>query len=95
MNNKTFNCTEGLDDGSGPCSCQDCAAACGPKPVPPPQPPPWMIFGMDAIVFIMWIVYSAFLLIFVAGVLGVWCYRCIKSLALNLRTFIRDSDVLS
>ncbi|KAF3858124.1 hypothetical protein F7725_011325 [Dissostichus mawsoni] len=32
MNNKTFACTEGLDDGSGPCSCQDCTNACGPRP---------------------------------------------------------------
>lgn len=83
MNNKTYACTEGLDDGSGPCSCQDCSAACGPKPVPPPLPPPWMIFGMDAMVVIMWISYSAFLLIFVAGVLGVWCLRCRRSLAMK------------
>lgn len=75
MNNKTFVCTEGLDDGSGPCSCQDCAAACGPKPVPPPLPPPWLIFGMDAMIVIMWISYSAFLLIFIAAVLGAWCHR--------------------
>uniref|UniRef100_A0A8C2I9D4 Niemann-Pick disease, type C1 n=1 Tax=Cyprinus carpio TaxID=7962 RepID=A0A8C2I9D4_CYPCA len=33
MNNETFNCTQSLDDGSGPCSCQDCSAACGPTPV--------------------------------------------------------------
>lgn len=85
MNNKTFVCTEGLDDGSGPCSCQDCAAACGPKPVPPPLPPPWLIFGMDAMIVIMWISYSAFLLIFIATVLGAWCHRCGRSLALNLR----------
>lgn len=94
MNNKTFVCTEGLDDGSGPCSCQDCAAACGPKPVPPPLPPPWLIFGMDAMIVIMWISYSAFLLIFVAAVLGAWCHRCRTSLALNLRPLIGDSDGL-
>uniref|UniRef100_A0A671XS01 Niemann-Pick disease, type C1 n=1 Tax=Sparus aurata TaxID=8175 RepID=A0A671XS01_SPAAU len=75
MNNKTYNCTEGLEDGSGPCSCQDCAAACGPKPVPPPLPPPWTILGMDAMTVIMWISYMIFLLIFVGAVLGAWCYR--------------------
>lgn len=75
MDNKTFACTEGLDDGSGPCSCQDCAGACGPKPVPPPLPPPWTFFGMDAMVVIMWISYMAFLLIFTGTVVGVWCYR--------------------
>uniref|UniRef100_A0A7N5ZTR1 SSD domain-containing protein n=1 Tax=Anabas testudineus TaxID=64144 RepID=A0A7N5ZTR1_ANATE len=75
MNNKTYNCTEGLEDGSGPCSCQDCAKACGPKPVPPPLPPPWKIFGLDAMTVIMWISYMAFLLIFIGAVLGAWCYR--------------------
>lgn len=92
MNNNTFACTEGLDDGSGPCSCQDCAAACGPKPVPPPLPPPWTIFGMDAMIVIMWISYSVFLLLFIAGVLGAWCHRCRRSLASNLRTPIRVSE---
>ncbi|XP_022613649.1 Niemann-Pick C1 protein isoform X1 [Seriola dumerili] len=75
MNNKTYACTEGLEDGSGPCSCQDCTNACGPKPVPPPLPPPWTIFGVDAMTFIMWISYVAFLLIFFGVVLGAWCYR--------------------
>ena len=75
MNNKTYNCTEGLEDGSGPCSCQDCTAACGPKPVPPPLPPPWTILGMDAMTVIMWLSYMIFLLIFVGAVLGAWCYR--------------------
>uniref|UniRef100_A0A7N8YD80 Niemann-Pick disease, type C1 n=1 Tax=Mastacembelus armatus TaxID=205130 RepID=A0A7N8YD80_9TELE len=53
MNNKTYDCTEGLEDGSDPCSCQDCSKACGPKPVPPPLPPPWTIFGVDAMTVIM------------------------------------------
>lgn len=75
MNNKTYACTEGLEDGSGPCSCQDCTNACGPKPVPPPLPPPWTILGIDAMTVIMWISYMAFLLVFVAAILGAWCYR--------------------
>ncbi|KAL2097312.1 hypothetical protein ACEWY4_006519 [Coilia grayii] len=75
MNNHTFACTESLDDGSGPCSCQDCTAACGPTPVPPPQPQPWVILGMDAMNIIMGISYTVFLLLFIAAVLGVWCYR--------------------
>ncbi|XP_013884708.1 NPC intracellular cholesterol transporter 1 [Austrofundulus limnaeus] len=75
MNNKTYACTEGLEDGSGPCSCQDCAKACGPKPVPPSPSPPWTILGIDAMYFIMWLSYVAFLLIFLGAVLGAWCYR--------------------
>ncbi|KAF0046827.1 NPC intracellular cholesterol transporter 1 isoform X2 [Scophthalmus maximus] len=75
MNNKTYACTEGLEDGSGPCSCQDCTNACGPKPVPPSLPPPWTIFGIDAMTVIMWISYVAFLLIFFGAVLAAWCYR--------------------
>ncbi|XP_012683380.2 NPC intracellular cholesterol transporter 1 [Clupea harengus] len=75
MNNRTFACTEGLDDGSGSCSCQDCSQACGPTPVPPPLPPPWTILGLDAMNVIMWISYSVFLLVFIGGVLGAWCYR--------------------
>uniref|UniRef100_A0A1A8RVZ4 Niemann-Pick disease, type C1 n=1 Tax=Nothobranchius rachovii TaxID=451742 RepID=A0A1A8RVZ4_9TELE len=75
MNNKTYACTEGLEDGSGPCSCQDCVNACGPKPVPPSPTPPWTVFGVDAMYFIMWVSYSVFLLIFVGAVLGTWCYR--------------------
>ncbi|KAM4557220.1 NPC intracellular cholesterol transporter 1 [Fundulus diaphanus] len=75
MNNKTYACTEGLEDGSGPCSCQDCTAACGPKPVPPPLPPPWTILGMDAMSVIMWISYMAFLLVFVGVLVGAWCFR--------------------
>ena len=75
MNNKTYGCTEGLEDGSGPCSCQDCSQACGPQPVPPPLLPPWTILGIDAMVVIMWISYVAFLLIFIGAVIGAWCYR--------------------
>lgn len=75
MNNRTFNCTESLDDGSGPCSCQDCSKACGPTPVPPPIPPPWTIFGLDAMTVIMWCSYIAFLLIFFGVGLCMWCYR--------------------
>ncbi|CAJ1072507.1 NPC intracellular cholesterol transporter 1 [Xyrichtys novacula] len=75
MNNKTYDCTEGLEDGSGSCSCQDCSKACGPKPVPPPLPPPWTILGIDAMTVIMWISYMAFLLIFIGTVVGAWCYR--------------------
>lgn len=75
MNNNTYACNESLDDGSGPCSCQDCANSCGPKPVPPPLPPPWTILGIDAMAVIMWLSYMAFLLIFFGVLLGVWCYR--------------------
>ncbi|XP_057713324.1 NPC intracellular cholesterol transporter 1 [Corythoichthys intestinalis] len=75
MNNKTYDCSEGLDDGSGPCSCQDCTKTCGPKPVPPPIPPPWTIIGMDAMTVIMWISYIAFLFVFIGTVLAAWCYR--------------------
>ncbi|XP_029561154.1 NPC intracellular cholesterol transporter 1 [Salmo trutta] len=75
MNNKTYDCTEGLEDGSGPCSCQDCSQACGPQPVPPPLPPPWTILGIGAMVLIMWISYMAFLLVFMGTVIGTWCYR--------------------
>lgn len=75
MNNRTYNCTEGLEDGSGPCSCQDCSNACGPKPAPPPLPPPWIILGMDAMCVIMWISYMIFLLIFTGAVVAAWCYR--------------------
>uniref|UniRef100_A0A3P9KCC9 Niemann-Pick disease, type C1 n=1 Tax=Oryzias latipes TaxID=8090 RepID=A0A3P9KCC9_ORYLA len=75
MNNKTYACTEGLEDGSGPCSCQDCTNACGPKPIPPVVPPPWTIFGVDAMNVIMWFSYLSFLLVFLGAVLGAWCYR--------------------
>uniref|UniRef100_A0A665VGI9 SSD domain-containing protein n=1 Tax=Echeneis naucrates TaxID=173247 RepID=A0A665VGI9_ECHNA len=61
MNNKTYACTESLEDGSGPCSCQDCAKACGPKPVPPPLPPPWTIFDIDDVIQAT---YFSFLFIF-------------------------------
>lgn len=79
MNNKTFACTEGLDDGSGPCSCQDCSPACGPTPVPPPPPTRWTILGHDAMDVIMCISYLAFLLIFLGGVLVAWCYRWVET----------------
>ncbi|XP_068196952.1 NPC intracellular cholesterol transporter 1 [Antennarius striatus] len=75
MNNQTYDCTEGLEDGSGPCSCQDCSKACGPKPVPPPPPSPWTIFGIDAMAVIMWLSYIAFLFVFIGALLGTWCYR--------------------
>uniref|UniRef100_A0A3P9APQ1 SSD domain-containing protein n=1 Tax=Esox lucius TaxID=8010 RepID=A0A3P9APQ1_ESOLU len=79
MNNKTYKCTEGLEDGSGSCSCQDCSPACGPQPVPPPLTPPWTILGIDAMAVIMWIAYVVFLLIFIGAVIGAWCYRRIES----------------
>uniref|UniRef100_H3DBI8 Niemann-Pick disease, type C1 n=1 Tax=Tetraodon nigroviridis TaxID=99883 RepID=H3DBI8_TETNG len=75
MNNDTAACTDGLEDGSGPCSCQDCTNACGPRPVPPPTPAPWKILGMDAMTVIMWFSYMAFLLIFVGSLLIAWCHR--------------------
>ncbi|KAF4788828.1 Niemann-Pick C1 protein [Turdus rufiventris] len=75
MNNATKGCNESMDDSTGPCSCQDCSIVCGPKPQPPPLPPPWLLFGLDAVYVIMWISYMGFLLIFFALVFGVWCYR--------------------
>ncbi|XP_073710084.1 NPC intracellular cholesterol transporter 1 [Misgurnus anguillicaudatus] len=75
MRNRTFNCTQILEDGSGPCSCQDCSKVCGPTPVPPPIPPPWTILGLDAMSVIMWCSYIAFLLIFFGALLAIWCYR--------------------
>ncbi|XP_023671417.1 NPC intracellular cholesterol transporter 1 [Paramormyrops kingsleyae] len=75
MTNATRGCNESLPDGSEPCSCQDCSLVCGPMPVPPPLPPPWTILGMDAMAVIMWISYLVFLLVFIGGVLGTWCYR--------------------
>uniref|UniRef100_A0A672RSC7 Niemann-Pick C1 protein-like n=1 Tax=Sinocyclocheilus grahami TaxID=75366 RepID=A0A672RSC7_SINGR len=75
MSNVTFNCTQSLDDGLGPCSCQDCSEACGPTPVPPPVLPPWTILGLDAMTVIMWCSYVAFLILFFGVVLGAWCYR--------------------
>ncbi|XP_037131610.1 NPC intracellular cholesterol transporter 1 isoform X1 [Syngnathus acus] len=75
MNNKTYGCSQGLEDGSGPCSCQDCTEACGPKPVPPTPPPPWTIIGLDAMTAIMWITYTAFLFVFIGTVVAAWCYR--------------------
>ncbi|XP_070796687.1 NPC intracellular cholesterol transporter 1 isoform X1 [Pituophis catenifer annectens] len=75
MNNATKGCNESVDDTTGPCSCQDCSIVCGPKPVPPPPPAPWLLLGLDAMCVIMWITYTAFLLIFFAVVCGVWCYR--------------------
>ncbi|XP_062844133.1 NPC intracellular cholesterol transporter 1 [Trichomycterus rosablanca] len=75
MNNHTFGCTESLDDGSGPCSCQDCSGACGPSPVPPPIPPPWSILGYDAMYVIMCISYCAFILVLVCALLVAYVWR--------------------
>ncbi|XP_028328986.1 NPC intracellular cholesterol transporter 1 [Gouania willdenowi] len=75
MNNETVSCSDILEDGSGPCSCQDCTLTCGPTPVPPPLPPPWKIFGWDAMIVIMWIFYTCFLLLFVGALVCAWCYR--------------------
>ncbi|XP_038664466.1 NPC intracellular cholesterol transporter 1 [Scyliorhinus canicula] len=75
MNNETRGCNETLDDGSPPCSCQDCSLVCGPKPVPPPLPVPWTIFGLDAMVVIMWISYLIFLAVFVGAVISMWYCR--------------------
>ncbi|XP_032943516.1 NPC intracellular cholesterol transporter 1 isoform X2 [Rhinolophus ferrumequinum] len=54
MNNATKGCNESVDGVTGPCSCQDCSAVCGPKPEPPPPPVPWRILGLDAMYVIMW-----------------------------------------
>uniref|UniRef100_A0A8C6PMS6 NPC intracellular cholesterol transporter 1 n=1 Tax=Nothobranchius furzeri TaxID=105023 RepID=A0A8C6PMS6_NOTFU len=90
MNNKTYACTEGLEDGSGPCSCQDCVNACGPKPVPPSPTPPWTVFGVDAMYFIMWASYSVFLLIFVGVVLGTWLHAtCCETLGERFENLLR------
>ncbi|XP_035285995.1 NPC intracellular cholesterol transporter 1 [Anguilla anguilla] len=91
MTNATRGCNESLDDGSGPCSCQDCTLVCGPDPVPPPLPPPWTILGLDAMVVIMWISYMTFLLVFMGGVIGTWCYR--KRTVLSEYGPILDSNI--
>ncbi|XP_012657471.1 Niemann-Pick C1 protein [Otolemur garnettii] len=75
MNNATKGCNESVDEVTGPCSCQDCSATCGPKPQPPPPPVPWRLFGLDAMYVIMWITYMAFLLVFFGAFFAVWCYR--------------------
>ena len=75
MNNATKGCDESVDEVSGPCSCQDCSAVCGPKPQPPPPPVPWRILGLDAMYVIMWSTYMAFLLVFFGAFFAVWCYR--------------------
>eukprot|EP00079_Xenopus_tropicalis_P016418 XP_004915269.1 PREDICTED: Niemann-Pick C1 protein [Xenopus tropicalis] len=75
MNNATKGCDEPVEEGGASCSCQDCALSCGPVPQPPPLPPPWLIFGLDAMAVIMWIVYVVFLLLFSAVIIGSWCYR--------------------
>ncbi|XP_051944348.1 NPC intracellular cholesterol transporter 1 [Hippocampus zosterae] len=90
MNNKTYGCSEGLDDGSGPCSCQDCTKECGPEPLPPPVPPPWTIIGVDAMTVIMWISYITFLFVFIGTVLAAWCYR--KRIILSEYGPILDSN---
>lgn len=75
MNNATKGCNESVDEFGAPCSCQDCTLVCGSKPVPPPPPSPWLLFGFDAMVIIMWISYAAFLLLFCSVLIGAWCYR--------------------
>lgn len=75
MNNATKSCDESVDEVTGPCSCQDCSAVCGPRPQPPPPPAPWRILGLDAMYVIMWTTYMAFLLVFFGAVFAVWCYR--------------------
>lgn len=75
MNNATKGCNESVDGVTGPCSCQDCSAVCGPKPEPPPPPVPWRILGLDAMYVIMCTTYMAFLLLFFGAFFAVWCYR--------------------
>ncbi|XP_065788526.1 NPC intracellular cholesterol transporter 1 [Muntiacus reevesi] len=75
MNNATKGCDEPVDEVTGPCSCQDCSAVCGPKPQPPPPPVPWRILGLDAMYVIMWSSYMAFLLVFFGAFFAMWCYR--------------------
>ncbi|XP_053323939.1 NPC intracellular cholesterol transporter 1 [Spea bombifrons] len=75
MNNATKGCDEAVDEDGAPCSCQDCTLMCGNTPQPPPPPAPWLIFGLDAMVVIMWITYVVFLLLFSAVVICSWCYR--------------------
>ncbi|XP_045429817.1 NPC intracellular cholesterol transporter 1 isoform X4 [Pipistrellus kuhlii] len=75
MNNATKGCAEPMDEVTGPCSCQDCSAVCGPRPQPPPPPVPWRIWGLDAMFVIMWATYMAFLLMFFGAIFAVWCYR--------------------
>uniref|UniRef100_A0A452R521 NPC intracellular cholesterol transporter 1 n=1 Tax=Ursus americanus TaxID=9643 RepID=A0A452R521_URSAM len=70
MNNATKGCDESVDEVTGPCSCQDCSAVCGPKPQPPPPPAPWRILGLDAMYVIMWTTYMAFLLVFFGAFFG-------------------------
>uniref|UniRef100_A0A8C8ZF85 NPC intracellular cholesterol transporter 1 n=1 Tax=Prolemur simus TaxID=1328070 RepID=A0A8C8ZF85_PROSS len=84
MNNATKGCDESVDEVTGPCSCQDCSATCGPKPQPPPPPVPWRLFGLDAMYVIMWLTYMAFLLVFFGGFFAVWSHCVRQQLTLSL-----------
>ncbi|XP_069587304.1 NPC intracellular cholesterol transporter 1 [Ranitomeya imitator] len=75
MNNGTKGCNESVDEDGAPCSCQDCTPVCGERPQPPPPPMPWLIWGFDAMVVIMWLAYAVFLLLFCTVITGAWCYR--------------------
>ena len=50
MNNATKGCDEPVDEVTGPCSCQDCSAVCGPNP--PPPPPSRLVMAQTAAVIL-------------------------------------------
>uniref|UniRef100_A0ABM0LYJ6 Niemann-Pick C1 protein-like n=1 Tax=Saccoglossus kowalevskii TaxID=10224 RepID=A0ABM0LYJ6_SACKO len=53
-------------DDTYPCSCQDCTAACGDALERPPEEAPWIIAGLDAVLFIMILIFCSFVIIYLA-----------------------------
>lgn len=64
MNASIVPCSQAIDNESMACSCLDCEASCSPAPPPVPPPQPWLIFGVDAMWFIMVCAYIGFLGLF-------------------------------
>ncbi|XP_077999621.1 NPC intracellular cholesterol transporter 1-like [Glandiceps talaboti] len=69
-------CNESPTNTTYPCSCQDCSISCGQALERPPEAEPWMIADMDAIVFIMIMVFCGFVVVYV-GLLIIF-YAVIK-----------------
>lgn len=55
---------------AGTCSCQDCAASCGPPAPPIVPPPPWKVLGIDGWVFVAACTLALFIIAF--GILLIW-----------------------
>ncbi|XP_077864367.1 NPC intracellular cholesterol transporter 1-like [Saccoglossus kowalevskii] len=89
MNTRFVPCNEAPTNDTYSCSCQDCSLSCGDALERPPEEEPWLIAGIDAILFIMIMVFCLFVVVY----LGLLAFYYIKVKESNVDYDLDDKEL--